>query len=299
MSAPIPSAQRRETERGFILIFALAVCLMLALVGATMGRSVQSALRSTSAAVEVAKARALADGGVALASVRLDAKLDATALVCRVAGAGIVAITIEDEAGKVSLNTDNGELLLALFQGLGVDEGDAGRYVAAIADFRDADKVPRPEGAEADVYRAANFGSGPKNANFDTVSELDRVWGIPDEVRARSKPYLTAFVLARGIDPAAAAPDLIAVLNGGGNDVSAVPFGDRRALPAQFTELSRRAIYRIRSIGMTGGTRFVRDVVVARPEQRGGPVRRLSWQQGEVRPDDEARLAGAGVAPEC
>jgi type II secretory pathway component PulK len=299
MSAPFPAVNRRETERGFILIFALAVCLVLALVGATMGRSVQSALRSTSAAVEVAKARALADGGVALASVRLEAGLDVSAFVCTVAGAGMVAFTIEDEAGKVPLNTDNEELLLALFQGLGVAQDDAGRYVAAIADYRDGDKIPRPNGAEADVYRAAGFAAGPKNANFATVGELDRVWGIPADVRARSKPYLTAFTSALGVDPEAAAPELIALLNGGGDAAGAAQFADRGALPARFTELSGRAIYRIHSIGMTGATRFVRDVIVARPEQRGGTVRRLSWQQGEVRPDDEARLGAAEAAPAC
>lgn len=287
-----------DRQCGFILIFAIAVCLLLALVGATMGRSVQAALRSTSTVIEIAKARSLADGGVAFASALLQSGGGPADRICSVTGAGLIALTIEDEDGKVSLNGDNQALHLALFSGLGASQKDAERYAAAIADYRDADSEERPDGAEADAYRAAGMAGVPRNANFDSVAELDRVFGIPDAIRSQAKPFLTASTSARGVDSDVAPQSLIQLLSNGARGQSAA-FGERRQLPASLSAVSSRSVYRVRAIGVTTQARFVREAIVARPPKPGDAVRMLSWHQGEVTPDDEVRLKVSDAAPEC
>jgi general secretion pathway protein K len=292
--APVAS----DKQCGFILIFAIGVCLLLALVGATMGRSVQAALRSTSTVVEIARARSLADGGVAIAGAMLQSGGGPADRVCAVTGAGLIALTIEDEAGKVSLNGDNQALLSALFAGLGASQEEAERYAAVIADYRDADSNERPDGAEADAYRSAGMAGGPRNANFDIVAELDRVLGIPAAIRSQAKPFLTASTSARGVDSEVAPQALIQLLSQGASGRSAA-FGERRQLPASLSAVSSRNVYKVRAIGVTPQARFVREAIVARPPTPGEPVRMLSWHQGEVTRDDEVRLQEADAAPEC
>jgi general secretion pathway protein K len=292
--APLAS----DKQCGFILIFAIGVCLLLALVGATLGRSVQAALRSTTTVIEIAKARSLADGGVAFAGAMLQSGGGPADRICAVTGAGLIALSIEDEDGKVSLNGDNQALLSALFAGLGASQEEAQRYAAVIADYRDTDSNERPNGAEAEAYRAAGIAGVPRNSNFDSVAELDRVLGIPAAIRSQAKPFLTASSAARGVDSEVAPQSLIQILANGASGGSAA-FGERRELPASLSAVSSRNVYRVRAIGVTPQARFVREAIVARPPKPGDPVRMLSWHQGEVAPDDEVRLATSDAPPEC
>jgi type II secretory pathway component PulK len=296
MSTPPPAFADKD-QRGFILIFAIGICLVLAVIAATMARSVQSALRATSTAVEVARARALADGGVEIATALLSASLDTVSVVCGVPGAGVIAIAVEDEAGKVSLNTGNEALLLALFIGLGASRMDSARYVASIADYRDSDSQTRDGGSEDEAYSASGFVPLPKNSDFESVSELDRVWGIPADVRARAKPHLTASTTASGVDAQMVSPALRAILNGGDGEAH---FGavDQR-LPAALSAPSLRMAFKVRATGATDGARFVREAILRRPMRPGESTRRLSWMQGELTAKDEAQLAGAEVRPDC
>lgn len=287
-----------DKQRGFILIFAIALCLTLALVGAVMGRSVQSALRSTNTDLDLAKARALADGGIAIAGALLQSGGGPLVRDCAIPGAGLIALTVEDEDGKVSLNSDNQALISALFAGLGTSRSDAERYAAVIADYRDADSKERPYGAESDAYMAAGLADGPRNANFDTVAELDRVLGIPDAIREQAKPYLTASTSARGVDGEVAPPSLLKVLAQGASG-SFSELSERRQLPASLSAASSRSVYKVRALGVTPEVRFVREVIIVRPTKPGDAMRTLSWQQGEVTSDDEVRLAGSEAAPPC
>ncbi len=291
MSDPHP--RTGATDRGFILIVALAACLLLAAIGATLARSVQSALRSTTAAIELAKAQGLADGGVEIAAVLLAGMQRPDPWVCSVPGAGLMALTIEDEAGKVSLNSNNQALLEALFAGLGAPPEEARRYVALVADYRDPDQIERPGGGEKDAYMAAGLRTGPKNADFDTVSELDRVLGIPNPIREAAKPYLTAATAAAGVDEAAASPELLRLLGGERT------FGQTRSIPASFAVASSRSVFKVRSLGVVAGARFVREATIAKPLRPGEPLRRLSWLQGEVTPADEALLSSVAGPPPC
>src|SRR5262249_56000862 len=83
-----------------------------------------------------------------------------------------------DVGGPVDRKAAPGRLLEWLLRGLDVAPEKATALAAAIVDFRDADDVPSVNGAESAAYRTAGLGHGPKNAPFETVTELDQVLGM-------------------------------------------------------------------------------------------------------------------------
>ena len=82
--------------------------------------------------------------------------------------------TIEDEAGKMNLNTAPPDVLEALF--------DSREIADCIIDWRDEDDTPGSQGAETDHYLALPTPYRCKNAPFDTVRELLLVKGVTNEL---------------------------------------------------------------------------------------------------------------------
>ncbi|HEY0180742.1 MAG TPA: type II secretion system minor pseudopilin GspK, partial [Dokdonella sp.] len=76
-------------------------------------------------------------------------------------------------------------------QGLSLDQAQA--LAAAVMDWRDADDDASPNGAEIAEYKAAGLSYGPKNAPFDTVSELQQVLGMNYALYERLEPTLTIY----------------------------------------------------------------------------------------------------------
>jgi len=77
---------------------------------------------------------------------------------------------IEDESGKLNLNSASYEMLLAL-------PGMTEEIADSIIDWRDTDEDPRPNGAETEYYEALDQPYKAKNAPFETLRELLLVKG--------------------------------------------------------------------------------------------------------------------------
>ncbi len=225
---------------------------------------------------------------------------------CRVPGAGYLVIKVEDEGGKVALNTPNTALLQALFTGLGAAEDEARSYAARIADYRDPDDDRRSDGAEKDDYQDASGGGvgGPKNADFETVDELDRVTGIPADLRERAKPWLTAQGQATGVDPQTAAPALVDLLVRGSTSALGGGFasadGEGEDLPAALRSPSSRAAFTVRAIAVIAdsGAIFVREAILGVTGRGAAGSRWRDWKQGVLRPDETVPPAD-GTMPPC
>ncbi|MHB0937623.1 MAG: helix-hairpin-helix domain-containing protein [Armatimonadota bacterium] len=84
-------------------------------------------------------------------------------------------VAIEDEAGKLNLNTATREQLGALFPAEVAD---------AIIDWRDEDGIPGAQGAEEEYYAELSPPYHCKNAPFTTVGELRLVAGVDDDLLA-------------------------------------------------------------------------------------------------------------------
>ena len=93
-------------------------------------------------------------------------------------GGGAYRVDIQDESGKINLNTVSAEQLLALAEVSGIPKEDADIISNSILDWRDSDKLFRMNGAEDDYYQTMNPPYKAKNARFETVEELLLVKGI-------------------------------------------------------------------------------------------------------------------------
>ena len=104
-----------------------------------------------------------------------------------------VRVEITDESGKIDLNTADPVMLTSLFISVGVDLNRAQALADAIADWRDPDDVPREQGAEVNEYKAAGFSYAPRNAPFQTVSEVQQVFGMDYDLYQKIEPAVTIY----------------------------------------------------------------------------------------------------------
>src|SRR5690606_34743931 len=101
-----------------------------------------------------------------------------------------VEVRITDERGRVDLNRATPQLLQSLLQALGADPARASAQAAAIVDWRDADDMPAPGGAEDPAYAAAGRPYGAKDAPFESEAELLQVLGIETADHQRLRPQV-------------------------------------------------------------------------------------------------------------
>lgn len=121
-----------------------------------------------------------------------------------------IEVQITDESGKIDLNSacnsgigagvgaapaggGSSNILVNLFMSKGVPLEQAEALGAAIADWCDPDDLAQPNGAEIADYKSAGLSYGPKNAPFDTVSELQQVLGMNYDLFSKVEPALTIY----------------------------------------------------------------------------------------------------------
>ena len=270
--APPPT---ERNDHGFALLVVIWFAGLVALLMLSFAAAARVHLRSTGHAVELAEARALADGGTDLALAELlrtslrgeTSPLLGRSRTCRMANGDVLTLSLADEAGRVDPNVAGEELLTALFIGAGTPTDAARRIANAVLDFRDGDDEPRKGGAERDDYRAARRASIPRNAPFETVAELAEVMGVTAAHVQRLSPYLTVRSGQEGIDSAAADGELIAMLaRGAAADSLAARLSaivSETTLPVDFRVASAGQAFAIRAAATTGtGATFVREAVV-------------------------------------
>jgi general secretion pathway protein K len=88
-------------------------------------------------------------------------------------------ITVEEETGKVDLNTANQAALTRLFTALAGDQSTGTRLAAQIVEFR----KPKTQGTAA--------------ARFTTIMELDQIDGIPPRLFRAALRHITVVPASR------------------------------------------------------------------------------------------------------
>jgi general secretion pathway protein K len=223
------NVSRAQKRAGFALlavIWGTGLIAMLVVAFMTNGRlRLQTALnvaRATQAAY-------IAESAINLASLSLLAKRDAMSAgpdeavstgepkFC-VLDRAAVALTIEDEGGKIDLNAAGAELIGAALTGLGFNQNRVKDVTAAILAFR----AP-PEGVGAAVPASGDKPFEPKQSLFETTFELDQVSGVDPALYRALLPFVTVYSKAPGVDPRTSPPALFAALAG-------FPLEDVRAL---------------------------------------------------------------------
>ncbi len=202
--------ERERSQRGVILVGVMWGVVLIAVIAGSFVHGTGTEVRIVINGLAAAQARALADGGVYLAIADLLESRgnrrrlwDGASRSARFE-TGTVTYTIQDEGGKVDLNTGVEGLFAVVFRTAGIDAREAKALEDAILDWRDADRVRRPTGAEDQDYVAAGKSVHPANGPFVTVDELRNVLGITDQTFRAVAPALTVYSGRRGVDPAVA-----------------------------------------------------------------------------------------------
>lgn len=135
-------------------------------------------------------------------------------------GSGYYTVKITDENGKVDINAASDVILKNLFLNLGISNEQADTIVDSIMDWKDPDDLHRLHGAESDYYMSLPNPYKAKNANFDSLEELQMVKGITPEIlygRAGQKgiiDYLTLNSKNRLINVNAAPKEVLMAIPG-------------------------------------------------------------------------------------
>jgi general secretion pathway protein K len=213
-----------------LLTSVIGAFALLARIESMQGRVLVRGLVASGAAragVEYALTR------VALSDPRLKWRPDGRAYRWRYGDAD-VEVHMTDESGKVDLNQADAQMLAALIQrvasaepgsmpgGARMDPSQAARLAAAILDWRDPDPLTQPAGGGEDAdYASAGLPYGAKDAEFESVAELEQVIGFTPTLYARLQPYLTVYSGRARPDAAYAAGPVLDAMGLNGNDLLA------------------------------------------------------------------------------
>lgn len=101
-----------------------------------------------------------------------------------------VDVSVKDLGTQLNVNDMTEDQLRTFFSFVIKDFGTADHLAQTIMDWRDADSLPRPNGAEADQYIKDEKLALPTNAPFREVSDLLDVEGMTPEIYAQVAPFL-------------------------------------------------------------------------------------------------------------
>jgi len=208
---------RSDADAGFALVIVLGLMALLAVVSAIVAGSVKAHIRAASRYAAVAHAQTLAESGIAAASADLRRNwakfLTSTSqpsskepILCSFGDSGSVAVRVFDAGGRIDLNSAPAALFEALLSGLGVDAGAARDIASAIEAYR-ASRIEATARYRTKVE--------PPPLPFDTEEAIGQVSGITPRLVRAMMPFITVYSGVRGLDPVAADPRLLDLLQGG------------------------------------------------------------------------------------
>lgn len=296
------AAARMLTQRGMALVLVLWALALLTVIAGSFSFSMRTEAVLAQNLVATAQARALADGAVHRAVFELlkpeadaakwkpDGKIHAWE-----EGEAKIRVVITGESGKIDLNVASDMLLKGLFQSAGLGEEESMALLDAVLDWRDADELRRPNGAELADYAAAGSKYAPPNAPFVTLEELQQVKGMSPALYRRIRGSLTIFSGQSGINPALASRQALLALPGAeaaqvdayivqrqeyiesGQTPPPFPLATGFANAGPGTAFSVRA-----EVMLGGGGFFVREAVLGLAQDRKRPFRIFSWKEGDA-----------------
>jgi general secretion pathway protein K len=269
---------------------------LLTVVANSVAFSVRTEFQAATNLVAMAQAEAAADAGVFRAIYELmkpesdPLRWQANGLAHEWAfGDARLEIGISDESGKIDLNAAPASLLAGLFKALEVPDAEAMALADAIVDWRDADPLRSPNGAERDDYAAAGKPYGPANAPFQSVAQLRQVLGMNEGLYRLLEPLVTVYSRRNTVNAAVAAPAVLLALPGATREqvtwyVDQRQFMLERGLPPPPFPLVQGigtpiSFYSIQVVAVLGdNARFYREGVVRLTGNPSDPFVFLAWR---------------------
>ena len=196
-----PRLAPRARTRGIAFVLVLWVIAMLAILLGSFSLVARTENLQSRHLFDTTQARYAAEAGLNLAVYELRKQDPAERWIgdgrpYRFGyGDAEIEVSITDDSGKIDINAaaNNADLLTNLFVTRGVPLDKAEALSDAVQDWIDPDDTTRPNGAEIAQYKAAGLSYGPKNAPFDTVSELQQVLGMTYDLYEKIEPGITIY----------------------------------------------------------------------------------------------------------
>ncbi|MFD0739094.1 general secretion pathway protein GspK [Lysobacter koreensis] len=132
-----------------------------------------------------------------------------------------VEVSLVDEDGKVDINQADAALLAALLRAAGAEARQAEQLAGAIVDWRDPDLLTQPVGGGEDPdYASAGLPYGAKDAEFESVAELEQVLGFTPALYALIEPHVTVYTGRQQPEPTFASAQVLTALGMDGAQVT-------------------------------------------------------------------------------
>lgn len=203
-------------QRGLALIVVLWMLTLLMIMASSFTLTMRRETAALTNMKALSQARALAEAGINIAMLNLlpmDEKIrwrsDNSLYEVEFEGARI-RIRVADESGKLDLNSGDPTMLRSLLSSaLGLEPELADQLAAAIIDWRDADDIQTPNGAEKAQYEKAGLKFSPPNKPFDSIEELQMVLGMKPDYFKKLEPLLTVFSYSNNVNPAKASREVL------------------------------------------------------------------------------------------
>ena len=298
-TATKPESERLEPEHGFALLLVIWVLALLAVLASAVAADSGSEAVIARNRLNRAEASVLADSGVNLAILHLvDANpatrwpADGSTRTLHLPG-GAVALTLQDEGGKVDLNQASLDLIDSLADELGIDPQSRSALLRGIAQRRKLFEAATDDspavgmlypGVDSDAQLVAR-------QPFADTSDLRQLAGVSDAAYRLIAPYVTVYSGAETVNPATAPRAVLLAIPGispqsvnfylkkRGKDRSPIEKADlagadRYVQPASLRDVSITAVS-----SLANGARFTRRAIVSvSPNLRLKPYRILRWQ---------------------
>jgi general secretion pathway protein K len=299
----------RSRQSGIALVLVMWVSILIAVIASAFIEERHSEALVVRNSISMARASAAADAGVQRAL--LDAfRGDTTPGVWKRDGQahdwvfdGIpVRVEMRDESAKIDINTAAEPLLKGMLLSVGLQDDEATRLLDAILDWRDADSLKRPNGAEEPEYRAAGLSYGPANAPFEAIEELQLVLGMTPEIYRRIAPMITVYSKQPGVNTTVASRDVLLAIPGVTPDIvddflrrRADAAANNQPLPALIQGAAYSAgasmVTNVRAEArLDDGTYFAREAVALLRSLPKRPMAFVVWRESTApREDDQAQ----------
>ena len=199
-----------RNRRGFALLAAIWLVVAIAVVAlqfsldarerrllgintAERGQGRAAALGALNATQALMEAKLRQSPGTATAARRSDPWLDSDSIFSGTLMIDSIPVQVQahDLGTQLNINTMTEPSLKAFLSFALKDFSTSDHLSQAILDWRDADTIPRSNGAEADQYAKDDRLVFPTNQPFREVRDLIDVEGVTPEIYAKISPYLT------------------------------------------------------------------------------------------------------------
>lgn len=300
---------RRSRQSGVALVLVMWVAVILTVIAGSFIVERRTEMLVVRNSIGMARAEAAANAGVYRALHDLYRqnvpdvwKRDGTPHEWAFDGVP-VRVEVRDESAKIDINTASDLLLRGLLVSVGLADAEAGALLDAILDWRDADPLKRPNGAEEGDYAAAGLTYRPANAPFQAIEELQLVLGMRPDIYRRLAPSITVFSRMPGVNATIASREVLLAIPGVTTEAVDAYIVQREEARAQGAPLplfpqaggvaAGGMVATIRADArLDDGTVFVREAVaLLRPVPR-RPVTFVAWRESTAAPVDEAASVG-------